>query len=234
MSNYKILVVDDESRIRRLIRDYLVMEGFDYCEAENGEQALQAFYNDKDISLIILDVMMPELDGFETLREIRLKSSVPVIMLTAKTLENDELFGFESGADEYIAKPFSPKVLVARIKALLKRSYGEEDTDGIYTAGPIRINEPAHIAYVGDTEMVLSAKEFELLVFFIKNQNVLLTRETILGQVWEYDYFGDERTIDTHVKKLRSKLGEAGDCIKTIWGKGYKFEVKDANTSAQS
>ena len=224
MEKIKILVVDDESRMRKLVRDFLEREGYAVLEAGDGMEALDLFYEDKNIDLCILDVMMPKLDGWQVLREIRSQSRLPVIMLTARGEERDELQGFEIGADEYITKPFSPKILVARVGALLKRAniLSEEETIEV---GGIVIDKAAHIVTVDGEMANLSVKEFELLLYFMKNQNVALSREKILNQVWDYDYFGDARTIDTHVKKLRSKLGEKGDYIKTIWGMGYKFEV---------
>lgn len=224
MEKIKILVVDDESRMRKLVRDFLEREGYEVLEAGDGMEALDLFYEDKNIDLCILDVMMPKLDGWQVLREIRSQSKLPVIMLTARGEERDELQGFEIGADEYISKPFSPKILVARVGALLKRAnvLSEEE---IIEVGGIVIDKAAHIVTVDGEMANLSVKEFELLTYFMKNQNVALSREKILNQVWDYDYFGDARTIDTHVKKLRSKLGEKGEYIKTIWGMGYKFEI---------
>lgn len=219
----KILVVDDESRMRKLVRDFLVRENYEVIEAENGEQALDRFYEDKSIALIILDVMMPKMDGWQVCREIRKQSKVPVIMLTAKGDERDELLGFELGVDEYISKPFSPKILVARVGAILRRTSGAEEE--LIKAGEITLNKSAHQLMIGDEQVELSIKEFELLAYFMENQGIALSRERILNNVWNYDYFGDARTIDTHVKKLRSKLGEAGNYIKTIWGMGYKFEL---------
>ena len=220
----KILVVDDESRMRKLVRDFLVKKGYDVLEAGDGEEALDLFYADKDISLIILDVMMPKMNGFEVCREIREHSKVPIIMLTAKGGESDELNGFELGVDEYISKPFSPKILVARVEAILRRTNQLEENQ-ILTAGAIRVDRAAHIVTIDGERVELSYKEFELLTYFMENAGLALSREKILNSVWNYDYFGDARTIDTHVKKLRSKMGKHGDCIKTIWGMGYKFEV---------
>ncbi len=225
MTKSKILVADDESRMRKLIKDYLVKENYDVVEAEDGEQALDAFYMDSDISLIILDVMMPKVDGFAVLKEIREISSIPVIMLTAKGEENDVLNGFELGADEYINKPFSPKILMARVNAVLRRSSDETPTKTIVEAGGISLDVDAHVATNDGNPVDLSVKEFELLYYFINNKGIALSREKILNHVWDYDYFGDARTIDTHVKKLRSKLDDKGNYIKTIWGMGYKFEV---------
>ena len=224
MENIKILVVDDETRMRKLVKDFLTREGYTVLEAGDGEEAMDIFYEDKDISLIILDVMMPKMDGWAVLREIREYSKVPVIMLTARTAEQDELLGFELGVDEYISKPFSPKILVARVEAILRRT-SDVDKDTFISAGGIVIDKSAHVVRIDDEPVELSFKEFELLTYFIENQGIALSREKILNNVWNYDYFGDARTIDTHVKKLRSKLGDKGDYIKTIWGMGYKFEV---------
>ena len=224
MDKLKILVVDDESRMRKLVKDYLVKNNYSVIEAENGEQAIDIFMGNRDISLIILDVMMPKLNGYEVAEEVRKLSDVPIIMLTAKTSEADELKGFELGVDEYISKPFSPKILVARVEAVLRRSLSDSGTDIISVKG-IELNVSAHKVMIDGEEVELSYKEFELLNYFMTNQGVALSREKILNNVWNYDYFGDARTIDTHVKKLRSKLGAYGDYIKTIWGMGYKFEV---------
>lgn len=221
MSNNKILVVDDESRIRKLLNDFLQKSGYDVIEAADGEEALRIFSEDNSICLIILDVMMPKLDGFMTLREIRRNSKIPVIMLTAKVDEQDELLGFEYGVDEYIQKPFSPKIVVARVGAILKRVYDSEEELFVY--GNLSIDFPARRVMCGDEEVELSYKEFELLSYLVKNKGIALSREKILDSVWSYDYFGDERTIDTHVKKLRAKLKGAGEYIKTVWGMGYKF-----------
>ena len=224
MENLKILVVDDESRMRKLVRDFLSKKGFEVIEAENGEQAVDIFFETKDIAMILLDVMMPRMDGWEVCREIRKMSQVPIIMLTAKSDEKDELLGFELGVDEYITKPFSPKILVARVEAILRRSSGI-GPDDIIEVGGIKLNRAAHEVTIDGKPIELSFKEFELLTYFVTNQGVALSRERILNNVWNYDYFGDARTIDTHVKKLRSKLGDKGEYIKTIWGMGYKFEV---------
>ena len=224
MENIKILVVDDETRMRKLVKDFLVREGYTVLEAGNGEEAMDIFYEDKDIALIILDVMMPKMDGWQVLREIREYSKVPVIMLTARTAEHDELLGFELGVDEYISKPFSPKILVARVEAILRRT-SDLEKDTLISAGGIVIDKAAHVVKIDNEIIELSFKEFELLTYFAENQGIALSREKILNNVWNYDYFGDARTIDTHVKKLRSKLGEKGEYIKTIWGMGYKFEV---------
>ena len=225
MERLKILVVDDESRMRKLIRDFLAKSGYEVLEAEDGEKAVDLFLTVKDIALIILDVMMPKMDGWEVCREIRKNSSIPIIMLTAKSSEADELKGFELGVDEYISKPFSPKILVARAEAVLRRSNATTQ-DEVLTAGEIVIDKSAHMVTIGGNPIELSYKEFELLTYFAENQGIALSREKILNNVWNYDYFGDARTIDTHVKKLRSKLGEkGGEYIKTIWGMGYKFEI---------
>lgn len=225
MDRTKILIVDDESRMRKLLRDFLVRKNFTVLEAGDGEEALEIFYREKDLSLIILDVMMPKLSGFEVLKEIRETSQVPVIMVTAKGDESDELQGFDLGVDEYIAKPFSPKILVARVEAILRRTTPEGEEEKVLTAGDITLDRMAHQVTIGGKNIDLSYKEFELLAYFMGNNGIALSREKILTSVWNYDYFGDARTIDTHVKKLRSKLGEQGDYIKTIWGMGYKFEV---------
>ncbi len=224
MDELKILVVDDESRMRKLVRDFLTKDGYTVLEAQDGQEALDVFYSDKDIALIILDVMMPKLDGWQVCREIRSSSKVPIIMLTARSEERDELLGFELGVDEYISKPFSPKILAARVSAILRRS-GQTTGGDVLEYGGITLNKVAHSVTAGGRDVDLSYKEFELLTFFFENRGVALTREKILNNVWNYDYFGDARTIDTHVKKLRSKLGEQGDMIKTVWGVGYKFEA---------
>lgn len=227
MEKLKILVVDDESRMRKLVRDFLVKQDFEVLEAGDGEMALDMFYQEKNIALIILDVMMPKMNGWEVCREIRENSGVPIIMLTAKGDESDELLGFELGVDEYISKPFSPKILVARVEAILRRSNKLVEGQSIETGG-IVIDKAAHLVTVDGQRMELSYKEFELLSYFVENQGIALSREKILNHVWNYDYFGDARTIDTHVKKLRSKMGDKGDYIKTIWGMGYKFEVNES------
>lgn len=224
MDRLKILVVDDESRMRKLVKDFLEREGFRVLEAGDGMEAMDIFYENNDISLIILDVMMPKMDGWQVCREVRQSSKVPIIMLTARSEERDELQGFDLGVDEYISKPFSPKILVARVQAILRRTnalFAEEQL----SAGGIVIDKAAHMVTIDGKQVDLSYKEFELLAYFIENQGLALSREKILNSVWNYDYFGDARTIDTHVKKLRSKMGEKGDYIKTIWGMGYKFEV---------
>lgn len=226
MDKLKILVVDDETRMRILVKDFLVKAGFDVIEAEDGCKALDLFYEDKDIALIVLDVMMPKMDGWEVCKEIRESSKVPIIMLTARGDERDELQGFQLGVDEYIAKPFSPKILVARIEAILRRSRKLPGEDCV-EAGGIVIDKTAHEVRSDGELIELSYKEFELLTYFVENKGIALSREKILNNVWNYDYFGDARTIDTHVKKLRSKMGSRGNYIKTIWGMGYKFEVTD-------
>lgn len=225
MDKVKILVVDDESRMRKLVKDFLVREGYIVLEAGDGMEAMDLFYEDKDIALVILDVMMPKMDGWQVCREIREHSKIPVIMLTARSEERDELQGFELGVDEYISKPFSPKILVARVEAILRRTLGTEKNE-MLNAGGIEIDKAAHQVTIEGAPIELSYKEFELLSYFVENQGLALSREKILNNVWNYDYFGDARTIDTHVKKLRSKLGDKGDYIKTIWGMGYKFEVE--------
>lgn len=225
MDKTKILVVDDESRMRKLVKDFLVRQGYTVLEAADGMEAMDYFYEDKDIALIILDVMMPKMDGWQVCREIRMHSKVPIIMLTARSEERDELQGFDLGVDEYISKPFSPKILVARVEAILRRTQGNGNTDEI-SAGGIVVDKAAHTVMSDGSPVDLSFKEFELLTYFIENQGIALSREKILNNVWNYDYFGDARTIDTHVKKLRSKLGDKGEYIKTIWGIGYKFEVE--------
>lgn len=225
MNRLKILVVDDESRMRKLVRDFLVRKDYEVLEAGDGEEALDAFYRDKDIALIVLDVMMPKMNGWDVCREIRETSKVPIIMLTAKSDESDELLGFELGVDEYIAKPFSPKILVARVEAILRRTAAGGAAEP-KSAGGIVLNKEARQVTLDGEPVELSFKEFELLEYFLENEGIALSRERILNSVWNYDYFGDARTIDTHVKKLRSKLGKKGAYIHTIWGMGYKFEVK--------
>ncbi len=223
MEQLKILVVDDEARMRKLVKDFLSVKGFSVIEAGDGEEAVDLFFAEKDISLLLLDVMMPKMDGWEVVKTIRKYSQVPIIMLTARGEERDELQGFNLGVDEYISKPFSPKILVARVEAILRRS--NKTTSDVTEVGGIMMDKVAHQVTIDGTPVELSYKEFELLSYFIDNQGIALSREKILNNVWNYDYFGDARTIDTHVKKLRSKLGEKGDYIKTIWGMGYKFEV---------
>lgn len=223
MKKARILVVDDEERVRKLVRDFLSMKGYTVIEAENGEKAVEVFLEDKSIDLIILDVMMPVMDGYEALKTIRHYSRVPVIMLTARTDEEDELKGFGLEADEYIAKPFSPKILVARVEAVLRR-YNDAAGETIEADG-IVMDKTAHTVTVDGQPVELSVKEYDLLRHFLENQGKALSRESILTSVWNYDYFGDARTIDTHVKKLRAKLRDKGDHIKTIWGMGYKFEL---------
>ena len=223
MDKLKVLVVDDESRMRKLVKDFLTRNNYDVIEAEDGSQALDYFYKEKDIALLILDVMMPRMNGWQVCKEIRETSKVPIIMLTAKAEERDELQGFALGIDEYVTKPFSPKILVARVEAVLKRSRQDQD-DGNLSAGGIKMNKAAHVVTIEEENIDLSYKEFELLAYFMENEGIALSREKILNHVWNYDYFGDARTIDTHVKKLRSKMGQKGDTIKTIWGMGYKFD----------
>ena len=223
MDRLKILVVDDESRMRKLVKDFLAKKEYEVIEAEDGAQAVDIFFANKDISLVILDVMMPKMDGFAVCREIRAHSKVPIIMLTARGDERDELQGFELGVDEYISKPFSPKILVARVEAILRRIC-QSDKEEILSVGGIEVNKSAHMVKINGRDIDLSFKEFELLVYFMENEGIALSREKILNNVWNYDYFGDARTIDTHVKKLRSKMGDKGEMIKTIWGMGYKLE----------
>jgi len=224
MDRIKILVVDDESRMRKLVNDFLTRKNYEVIEAADGEEAMDKFYADKNISLIILDVMMPKMTGWEVCKEIRKNSKIPIIMLTAKAEERDELEGFELGVDEYVSKPFSPKILTARVDAILRRSYLIDASENVNIGG-IHIDKAAHIVKIDEEEIDLSFKEFELLTYFVENKGLALSREKILNNVWNYDYFGDARTIDTHVKKLRKKMGEKGDAIKTIWGMGYKFEI---------
>ena len=224
MAAQKILVVDDEARMRKLVSDFLTRDGFEVLEAEDGEKAMDLFYSEKDIALVILDVMMPRMDGWQVLREMRESSQVPVIMLTARSDEKDELKGFDLGVDEYVTKPFSPRTLVARVEAILRRTSSKEDNDRIELSG-IVLDTSAHQVTVDGEPVELSFKEFELLEYFMENNKIALSREKILNHVWNYDYFGDARTIDTHVKKLRSKLGPKGELIKTIWGMGYKLEA---------
>lgn len=225
MNRIKILVVDDESRMRKLVRDFLEKKGYSVLEAGDGIEAMDLFYKEKEIALIILDIMMPRMDGWQVCREVRQSSKVPVIMLTARSDERDELQGFELGVDEYISKPFSPRILVARVEAVLRRTNAAAETIA-KDIGGISIDKSAHLVKVDGNAIELSYKEFELLTYFVENQGIALSREKILNGVWNYDYFGDARTIDTHVKKLRSKLGDKGNYIKTIWGMGYKFEVE--------
>ncbi len=225
MERLKVLVVDDESRMRKLVKDFLQRENFEVLEAGDGSEALDVFFADQEIALVILDVMMPKMDGWQVCREIRAYSKVPIIMLTARGDEKDELQGFELGVDEYISKPFSPKILVARVEAILRRTKKSPEAEEILEAGGIRMDKAAHMVEIGGKSVDLSYKEFELLAYFMENKGIALSREKILNNVWNYDYFGDARTIDTHVKKLRSKLGEKGELIKTIWGMGYKLEA---------
>ena len=224
MEPIKILVVDDETRIRKLVGDFLKKSGYQVIEASDGSMALDIYYEQQDIALIILDVMMPKMDGWQVCKELRSYSKVPIIMLTAKSEERDELMGFELGVDEYITKPFSPKILVARVEAILRRT-SQSGTSEVLELGGIVVDQSAHSVVIDGKPIELSYKEFELLVFFMENQGIALSREKILNSVWNYDYYGDARTIDTHVKKLRSKMGEKGDYIKTIWGLGYKLSI---------
>lgn len=226
MDKLKILVVDDESRMRKLVRDFLEKQDYEVLEAADGEEAVDIFFKEKEIALILLDVMMPKMDGWKVLREIRQYSKVPIIMLTARGDERDELLGFNLGVDEYISKPFSPKILVARVDAVLRRS-GAASAEEVIEAAGIRIDKTAHQVTIDGRNVELSFKEFELLSYFVENKGIALSREKILNAVWNYDYFGDARTIDTHVKKLRSKMGEKGNLIKTIWGMGYKFDTTE-------
>lgn len=225
MDSVKILVVDDEARMRKLVKDFLSIKGYQVIEAENGEEAIEIFLKEKGIALILLDVMMPKLDGWETLKAVRQYSDLPIVMLTARADERDELQGFELGVDEYITKPFSPKILVARVEAILRRRKSTEEEK--LCSGGIEIDKAAHQVKIEDKVVELSYKEFELLTYFMENKGIALSREKILNHVWNYDYFGDARTIDTHVKKLRSKMGEKGEYIKTIWGMGYKFDIEE-------
>lgn len=223
MEKLKVMVVDDEARMRKLVRDFLEKQEYQVIEAENGEKAVDIFFDEKDIALIILDVMMPKMDGWQVTREIRQFSKVPIIMLTARSDERDELLGFELGVDEYISKPFSPKILVARVNAVLRRS-GKAAAEDVLDVAGIRVDKAAHQVTIDGEPIELSFKEFELLQYFVENNGIALSREKILNAVWNYDYFGDARTIDTHVKKLRSKMGAKGEYIRTIWGMGYKFD----------
>ncbi|MGI6106930.1 MAG: response regulator transcription factor [Lachnospiraceae bacterium] len=227
MDNPVILVVDDEPRIRKLVRDFLVRQNYMVLEAGDGEEAVNVFFSHKEIALILLDVMMPKMDGYEVTRTIRQHSKVPIIMLTAKGEEQDELHGFDLGVDEYIAKPFSPRILVARVDAVLRRSGSQQEN--VLECEGIRLDKDAHLVTVDGKPIDLSYKEFELLTYFMENRGIALSREKILNNVWNYDYFGDARTIDTHVKKLRSKMGDKGNYIRTIWGMGYKFDPTDPN-----
>ncbi len=231
MDKLKILVVDDESRMRKLVRDFLEKQDYLVLEAADGEEAVDLFFSEKEIALILLDVMMPKMDGWQVCREIRQYSKVPIIMLTARGDERDELLGFDLGVDEYISKPFSPKILVARVNAVLRRS-GAANAEEVVEAAGIRIDKTAHLVTIDGKQVDLSFKEFELLSYFVENKGIALSREKILNAVWNYDYFGDARTIDTHVKKLRSKMGEKGNLIKTIWGMGYKFQVPSEGASS--
>lgn len=228
MDKIKILVVDDEMRMRKLVRDFLVRQDYEVLEAADGEEALDVFYAEKNIALMILDVMMPRMNGWDVVREIRQNSKLPIIMLTAKSDERDELLGFELGVDEYISKPFSPKILVARVEAILRRANKIGDEAQVRSLGGIVIDKNSHTVTIDGEKIDLSYKEFELLDYFMENEGIALSRDKILDGVWNYDYFGDARTIDTHVKKLRAKMGEKGECIKTVWGVGYRFESENA------
>lgn len=225
MDKLKILVVDDEARMRKLVKDFLVRQDYEVLEAGDGEEALKVFYENKDIAVIILDIMMPKMNGWEVCKEIRDSSKVPIIMLTAKGDESDELMGFNLGVDEYVTKPFSPKILVARVGAIIRRT-SQNDTDEVYEMDGIKLDKNAHLLEIDGEVVNLSFKEFELLSYFMENAGIALSRDKILDNVWNYDYYGDARTIDTHVKKLRNKMGKKGELIKTIWGMGYKFDVK--------
>ncbi len=225
MDKLKILVVDDEARMRKLVKDFLVRQDYEVLEAGDGEEALKVFYENKDIAVIILDIMMPKMNGWEVCKEIRDSSKVPIIMLTAKGDESDELMGFNLGVDEYVTKPFSPKILVARVGAIIRRT-SQNDTDEVYEMDGIKLDKNAHLLEIDGEVINLSFKEFELLSYFMENAGIALSRDKILDNVWNYDYYGDARTIDTHVKKLRNKMGKKGELIKTIWGMGYKFDVK--------
>ena len=226
MDGAYILVVDDESRMRKLLKDFLIAKGYKILEAEDGEKAIEVFEEKRNkIKLILLDVMMPKLDGWSVLRKIRQESNVPVIMLTARGEEQDELFGFELGVDEYISKPFSPKILVARVEAILKRVYG--DIKEVKDYGGITIDQEGRTVKVDGKPIDLSLREYELLKYLLDNENIALSRDKILNNVWNYDYYGDSRTIDSHIKKIRHKLGKKGKYIETIRGIGYKFEIKN-------
>ena len=225
MDRQKILVVDDENRMRKLVKDFLQRENFEVLEAGDGSEALDVFFAHQDIALMILDVMMPKMDGWQVCREIRSYSKVPIIMLTARSDEKDELQGFDLGVDEYISKPFSPKILVARVEAILRRTGKSAQENEVLDVGVIHLDKAAHMVEIDGRSVDLSYKEFELLTYFMENRGIALSREKILNNVWNYDYFGDARTIDTHVKKLRSKLGDKGELIKTIWGMGYKLDA---------
>lgn len=225
MNNITILIVDDESRMRKLIKDFLAQKEYKIIEAEDGEQALEKFEkNSSKIDLILLDVMMPKLDGWSVLRQIRMKSKVPIIMLTARGEEQDELFGFELGVDEYISKPFSPKILVARVEALLKRTISKPEN--VYELGGIELDTDGRTVKIDSKSIELSLREYELLKYLMDNNGIALSRDKILNNVWNYDYYGDSRTIDSHIKKIRHKLGKKGKYIETMRGVGYKFEVK--------
>ena len=225
MSDITVLVVDDESRMRKLVKDFLMQKQYKVLEAGDGEEALKVFEeNQNKINIILLDVMMPKLDGWSVLRQIRQKSNVPIIMLTARGEEQDELFGFELGVDEYISKPFSPKILVARVEAILNRTTEKKNETKDY--GGIVIDSDGRTVKVDGKQVELSLREYELLKYLVDNNGIALSRDKILNNVWNYDYYGDTRTIDSHIKKVRHKLGKKGKYIETIRGVGYKFEVK--------
>jgi two-component system response regulator ResD len=226
-SNKTVMIADDEERMRKLVGDFLKKAGYRVIEAENGKRALDVFQEEINIDLIILDVMMPVLDGWTVCREIRKTSRVPVIMLTARGEESDQLFGFDLGANEYVTKPFSPSVLVARVQALLRLIEDSDNDKAVIEYNGLKINQYGHYVSVDGQNIDLSPKEYELLLYFVKNKGIALSRDQILNAVWDYDYFGDARTVDTHIKKLRLKLGEKGEYIQTVRGFGYRFEVKD-------
>lgn len=224
MNKPTVLIVDDEMRIRKLISDFLIKADFKVVTAVDGQDALDLFLqNSKEINLIILDVLMPKLDGWETLKEIRKLSVIPVIMLTAKGEESDQLNGFRLGADDYIHKPFSPSILVARVESLLKRTGFSGIENLVY--GGITVNFDAHLAYLYNTVLDLTPKEYDLLLYFCDNKGIALSRDKLLNAVWNYDYYGDLRTVDTHIKQLRAKLLDCGEYIQTVRGVGYRFEV---------
>lgn len=231
MEKLKVMIVDDEARMRKLVKDFLQKQNYEVIEAADGEEAIDKFFAEKDIALILLDVMMPKMDGWQVCREIRQYSKVPIIMLTARGDERDELMGYNLGVDDYVSKPFSPKILVARVEAILRRSGAAQQEDKLEAAG-IVIDKAAHQVTIDGEPIQLSFKEFELLTYFVENKGIALSREKILNAVWNYDYYGDARTIDTHVKKLRSKMGEKGSLIKTIWGMGYKFDPTETEKDA--
>lgn len=218
----KILICDDEELIRNVIKEYCALEKYEVVEAENGKEAILKM--DKDIDLIIMDIMMPEMDGFSAYKKIRKSYNTPAIMLSARGEEYDKLLGFELGIDDYVTKPFSPKELIARIKAITKRNKQNEDK---FIYQNLIIDYLGHVVYINDQKLPLTPKEYELLVYFVKNKNIALTREQLLSNVWGYDFFGDDRTIDTHVKMLRNNLKEYRDLITTVRSVGYKFEIEE-------